>query len=173
MSLSRWTSHRYLYLRPWTSEVTGKDSHSHRSVDEHQQGEEGGKEEGPRDCRQPGRAVVRTVRALVGTAHLADTEDVERRGVESPDEEPFRPQRFNNDSLSCTSEVSHGVVTPDRVLEAARFGRNVIKVPDSLARLLHVGVLHLRNNPVFDDLVGVRLKHDVAGWDIDDQHGHA
>ena len=138
-----------------TSEVTGKDSHSHRAVDEHQQGEEGGEEEGPRDCRQPGRTVVRAVRALVGTADLADTEDVEWRGVERPDEEPLRPQRFNYDGLSRTSEVGHGVVTPDRVFEATRFGRDVIEVPDGLAGLLHVRVLHLRNDPVFDDLVGV------------------
>ncbi len=77
LSVSRWTSHRYLYLRPWTSEVTGKDSHSHWSVDEHQQGEEGSEEKGPRDCRQPGRAIVWAVRALVGTADFADTEDIE------------------------------------------------------------------------------------------------
>ena len=48
-----------------------------------------------------------TVGALVGATHLADAENVERRGVESCDKESFWSQRFYNDCLAGSRQVCH------------------------------------------------------------------
>ena len=52
------------------------------------------------------------------------------------------------------------------MLEALHLVGDVLKVPERLARLLHVSVLELRNHAAPDDLVSVGLKHDVAGGDV-------
>ena len=52
------------------------------------------------------------------------------------------------------------------MLEALHLVGDVLKVPERLAGLLHVCVLELRNHPAPDDLVSVRLEHDVAGGDV-------
>ena len=83
------------------------DPHSHWSVDQSEESEERCQEQGPRHSRQHRRAVVGAVGALVGPADLADTEDVERRRVERPDEEAFRPQRFENDRLTGSRQICH------------------------------------------------------------------
>ena len=59
----------------------------------------GGGEEGV------GRRVERTVRTLVGAAHLADAQDVQRGCVECSNEKLFGPQRLDDDRLSGSSEI--------------------------------------------------------------------
>ncbi len=71
---------------------------------EKKEGEEGGGGQ-PRPSRIEG-----TVGALVGAAHLADTQDVERGGVEGFHVEFFRPQRLDEDSLAGSGEVCHRII---------------------------------------------------------------
>ena len=54
----------------------------------------------------------------------------------------------------------------DCVLKALHLVCDVLKVPERLPGLLHVGVLQLGDHLAPDDLVGVRLQHDVARGDI-------
>ena len=74
--------------------------HNHR-----QRGEDGGGGEGW------GRAVEGAVGALVGAAHLADAEDVERGRVKSLHKELLRPQRLDDHRLPGSGQVGHGVVS--------------------------------------------------------------
>jgi len=55
----------------------------------------------------------RAVWTLVGAAHLADAEDVERRCIEGPDEEPLRPERLQDDGLAGPGQVGHWEVATD------------------------------------------------------------
>ena len=59
------------------------------------------------DQRGRRRRIEGAVRTLVGAAHLANTEDVQRRGVEGLDVEALRPQRLNDDGLSSSCEVGN------------------------------------------------------------------
>ena len=54
----------------------------------------------------------------------------------------------------------------DCVLKALHLVGDVLKVPKSLPRLLHVGVLELRHHLAPDNLVGVWLQHNVATGDV-------
>ena len=117
------------------------DPHPHRAVDEREEGEERGDQQRPGHRRQHCRAVVGAVGALVRAADFADTEDVERRGVERPHEEPLRPQGFDDDGLTGSGQVCHRVVPPHRVLEAAGLWRDVVEVPDGLSWKISLGLL--------------------------------
>ena len=64
------------------------------------------------DTWQSGRAVVGTVGALVRSADFANTQNVERGRVESPDEESLRSQGFHDNRLPGAREVCHRVVPP-------------------------------------------------------------
>ena len=127
--------------------MTGRiDPHSHRTVDQREEGEERGQEQGPRNSRQHRRTVVGAVGALVGPADLADTEDVEWGRVEGPNEEAFRPQRLDDDGLASSSQVCHRVVTPDGVLEASGLCGDVVEVPDRFAwKDKHVALIIVLN----------------------------
>ena len=136
---------------PWLN----LDPHSKRPIDQHEQCWKGSQEQRPRYGWQCCWTVVRAIWALVWSTYFANTENVERRGVEGSNEKSFRPQRFHYNGLSGTSEVGNGEVSTNGVLEASGLGWDVVKVPDGLARLFHVCVFHFRNDSILDDLVGI------------------
>ena len=58
----------------------------------------------------------------------------------------------------CFTDLYTKTLLPSNcVLEALHLVGDVLKVPERLAGLLHVGVLELRDHSAPDDLVGVRL----------------
>ena len=66
--------------------------------------------------RRRGVGIEGTVGALVGATHLADAENVERRGVESCDKESFWSQRFYNDCLSSSRQVCHWEIPRRKII---------------------------------------------------------
>ena len=69
--------------------------------------------------------------------------------------------------------VCHWKVPPDSVIKALGVAGDVVEVPDSLARLGHVTVSHLRDDLAPHNLVTVRLEHDVSTGDVHHQHGRS
>ena len=73
--------------------------------------------------------------------------------------------------MQCSvAELPTPISPSDCVLKALHLVGDVLKVPECLPGLLHVCVLELRHHLAPDNLVGVRLQHDVATGDVHLEH---
>ena len=69
-----------------------------------------GEQGGGQDQDRRGRRVEGAEGTLVGAAHLADAEDVQRGRVPGIHEEPLWSQRLHDDGLSGTRQVGHWII---------------------------------------------------------------
>ena len=57
--------------------------------------------------------VIGAMWALVGTTDLANTQDVQRRGIEGANEKPFRPERFDQNGLTSSCQICYWKIASD------------------------------------------------------------
>ena len=74
-----------------------------------------GEQAGRQDQQWRGRRVERAEGTLVGSAHLADTQDVQRGRVPGVHEEPLWPQRLHDDGLPGTCQVGHWIIPGTKI----------------------------------------------------------